>query len=133
MHLPPTGTLALQITGDINETEQLSLSFSEIRVRSSNENLVWIKINSTDHAVALLANENTDIPAGPTALPAGGYTQISLKVEGATAVIMGKNVMREIPEGRGQYIMITDPFIIKKGRTTTVVINFDEDKSVTET
>jgi hypothetical protein len=130
---PSSGTLVIQLTGHVTGVEHLYITVSEIKVKNSDETRGGVKIDDKPQTIDLFSTRNSAQGIGHKDLATGKYTQISLKVEEATAVIDEKNIMLEISDEDGQYINVEEPFEIEGGKTTKVIIELDGDKSVTET
>jgi hypothetical protein len=144
-----TGTLAIAVKDSpFSDASALLITFSEVSVHSASDDS-WMTLPFTGGATVRTCDlkkltSATDI-LGTAALAAGHYTQIRLTVSkatlyfggsssgtcGASVTVSGstKNVDVNIPSGT---IKLNREFDLAGGATTTILLDFDGDKSVRE-
>jgi len=137
-----TGTLQLKITDKADNISSLVLTISEIRVHKATGEIManqseGRETNETDTAgwISVVGSKTIDLIQvkdikeilGETELEEGKYTQIRLLISNATATIDGEAHELKIPSKGIKFI---HPFEIESNHTTTLVIDFDADKSV---
>lgn len=133
------GTLVLKITDapDYNITEAL-VTMSEVRVHYAGINDTddndtfgeWITIVNESQTFDLVALQDVTELFGTANLSAGWYTQIRLFVESALVTIDGVKYNLTIPS---KTVKLIKPFKIEDGQTTTLILDFDVQKSVHKT
>lgn len=133
------GTLVLKITDDpdYNITEAL-ITISDVRVHyavinNTDENDTfgeWITIVNESQTFDLIALQDVTELFGTFNLSAGWYTQIRLFVESAFITVDGIQYNLTIPS---KNIKLIHPFSIQNGQTTTLILDFDVQKSVHKT
>ena len=133
------GTIVLKITDapDYNITEAL-VTMSEVRVHyaganNTNDNDTfgeWITIVNNSQTFDLVALQDVTELFGTANISAGWYTQIRLFVESALVTIDGIQYNLTIPSNT---VKLIKPFKIEDGQTTTLILDFDVQKSVHKT
>jgi|TARA_B100001971_G_C18220982_1_gene557184 hypothetical protein len=124
------GGLIIQFKGDGANVEHFYLNISEIKITNANEKGTWITIDNSSKSVDLFSMSNSPETIGQLDLAAGRYSGIRLKIDEATAIIHGSYVMLDLSNETKQYVDITTTFEIKGGKTTTILINLDSEKSI---
>jgi len=120
------GTLIVKVTDEpIDEFDKVFVTFSEIKVQKSGENAGWYTVSLQTKTVDLLGlhKKNATEVLGIDKLKAGKYTQIWIVVESAKGVkTSGEEITFIVPDGT---LKIITPFEVKKGESTTLIIDFD--------
>jgi hypothetical protein len=136
-----TGQLIIKITDnpDLNITKA-NVTFSQVQVHrgffgnetenETNGTAGWYTIINTTQTFDLLALQNVTALWGSANLSAGWYTQIRLYVDEAILTIDGTEYECTIPS---HVIKLIKPFNISANETTTLILDFDVQKSVHET
>jgi len=138
-----TGHLVLKITdapGDLNIT-RANVTFSQVKVHLSasagnesenetNGTVGWYTIVNESQTFDLIALQNVTEIFGSANLSAGWYTQIRLIIESAVLTIDGIEYDCKIPSST---IKLIKPWSISANATTTLILDFDVQKSVHET
>lgn len=138
-----TGHLVLKITdapGDLNIT-RANVTISQVKVHLSagggnesenetNGTAGWYSVVNLSQTFDLIALQNVTDILGSTNLSAGWYTQIRLYVDKAVLTIDGVEYDCKIPSNT---IKLIKPFRITQNSTTTLILDFDVQKSVHET
>lgn len=138
-----TGHLVLKITdapGDLNIT-RANVTISQVKVHLSagggnesenetNGTAGWYTVVNISQTFDLIALQNVTDILGSTNLSAGWYTQIRLYVDKAVLTIDGVEHDCTIPSNT---IKLIKPFRIIDNVTTTLILDFDVQKSVHET
>jgi len=134
------GILQLKIT-DQGNISSLVLTISEIRVhkavgnetgqtegQETNETDIsgWITVSGAK-TIDLITVKDVKEILGETTLSEGKYTQIRLSVSSATALIDGAIYTLTIPSKSVKFI---HPFEIENNKTTSLIIDFDADRSI---
>jgi hypothetical protein len=133
------GTLVLKITDapDYNITEAW-VTMSEVRVHyagvsDSDDNDTfgeWITVVNESQIFDLVALQDVTELFSTADVSAGWYTQIRLLVESALVTIDGVQYNLTIPS---KNVKLIKPFKIEDGQTTTLILDFDVQKSVHKT
>lgn len=133
------GTLVLKITDDpdYSITEAL-VTISEVRVHyalvddTDNNDTIgeWITIVNESQTFDLIALQDVTELFGTVNLSAGWYTQIRLLIESALITVDGVQYNLTITS---KNIKLIHPFSIQDGQTTTLILDFDVQKSVHKT
>jgi len=142
VHEENTGTLILQITdktSDLNITQAL-VTISNIEVHLSaggtsenetnNTSAGWYTVVETPQTFDLIEIKDAKEFLGSANLTAGWYTQIRLHVDKALVTIDGVKYNLTIPS---KTVKLIKPFQIKNNQTTTLILDFDAQKSIHET
>ncbi len=136
-----TGQLVLKITDDpdLNITKA-EVTFSQVQVHlgvfgnetqnETNGTAGWYTVINTTQTFDLIALQNVTEIWGNATLTAGWYTQIRLFVDNAVLTIDGVEYNCTIPS---HVIKLIKPFNISANGTTTLILDFDVQKSVHET
>jgi hypothetical protein len=90
----------------------------------------WVTVVQGPKTVDLVQVKGIKDLLGETTLKAGKYTQIRVYVDSATATIDGQTQTMKIPSGAIKFI---HPFTIEENKTTSIIIDFNADKSVVVT
>jgi len=152
------GTLQLKITDKVENVTSLTLNINEIRVHKAgiveteepiNETQVneteenetqgtetnetetaeWITVFSGPKTIDLIAVKGVEQLLGEAKLDAGKYTQIRLAVDNATVIINETSYDVNVPS---KTIKFVHPFNIEANKTTSLIFDFDADKSIVE-
>lgn len=124
------GGLIIQLKGEGANVEHFYLNISEIKITNANEKETWITIDNSSKSIDLFSLVNSPETLWELDLDAGRYSGIGFKIEEATAIIHGSYVMLDLSNETEQYVDIITTFEIRGGKTTTVLINLDSDKSI---
>jgi hypothetical protein len=136
-----TGQLVLKITDDpdINITKA-NVTFSQVQVHlgifgnesenETNGTAGWYTVVNVTQTFDLIALQNVTEIWGSAELNAGWYTQIRLIVERAVLTIDGVEYNCTIPS---HVIKLIKPWRISENETTTLILDFDVQKSVHDT
>jgi len=89
----------------------------------------WIIFSNESQTFDLIAIQNVEEILGQKALEPGKYTQIRLLVTSAIATINGTEYNVTVPSGK---IKLIHPFDIIANQTTTLLLDFDAEKSLVE-
>lgn len=146
--VPAQGTLQLKITDKVENVTSLVLNINEIRVHKASliENVTevnetqgnetnetdtagWITVFSGPRTIDLIAIKNVEELLGETNLDADKYTQIRLVVDNATVIINETSYEVNVPSKNIKFI---HPFTIEANKTTSLIFDFDADKSIVE-
>ncbi len=145
-----TGTLQLKVTDQVQNVSSLILTVSEIQVHNAvqdtstetpvvnetgteeNESAVsgWITVNSQPVQFDLISVKDLKDMLGENNLAAGTYTQTRLVITSAQAVVNGQQVNVTVPSNIVRFVR---PFEIQPNKTTSIVFDFDADKSLVMT
>jgi hypothetical protein len=127
---PQTGTLTIYLTDSPSAVfDSVNIIFSEVSAHIDSE---WISIRSdTMLRVNLLdlSNGNT-IVFGSADVPAGEYTQIRIKIDGAYVVVEGQKYPVEVPSGAQTGLKLGPQFTVAAGSTYELVVDFDVNRSI---
>jgi len=138
-----TGQLILKITdkpGDFNIT-RANVTISQVKVHLSagagnesenetNGTAGWYTVVNVSQTFDLIALQNVSQIFGSANLSAGWYTQIRLYVESAVLTIDGVEYNCTIPS---KTIKLIKPWSISANTTTTLILDFDVQKSLHQT
>ena len=144
-----TGTLQVKITDAAENITALNLDISRIDVHmagtetnatTGNETsgeetndtstAGWTTVVQGPKTIDLIQVKGVTDLLGETALQPGKYTQIRVYVTSATATINGQTQTLKIPSGAIKFI---HPFTIVANQTTSLIIDFNADRSIVET
>jgi len=136
------GILQIKITDEADEISSLVLTINEIKVhRNTGEILVnqsegqetnetdnsgWITVVGTK-TIDLIQVKGIEEILGETTLSTGKYTQVRLSVSNVTATIDNETHNLKVPS---KTIKFVHPFEIKENEITSLIIDFDADKSI---
>jgi len=127
-----SGTLEVRI-GDApsKNFSFVNITFSQIRVHRSGNNSGWTNISFEKKTVDLLAlhkNNMTEIIGGDN-ISEGDYDKIWIVISKATGILSEtkENVTFDVPSGDLKIQQLID---IKAGKTTTVIVDIDAEKSI---
>jgi len=128
------GTLELKITdkpGDLNITKAW-INISTIQVHKSGNNTTagWTTIIEDAKDFDLIQLRNITEYLGKENLTVGNYTQIRFNINKANVTIDNVVYNLTIPS---KTIKLIKPFNITEGETTTLILDFDVNESITET
>jgi len=144
------GILQLKITDKVENVTSLILNIDEIKVHKAfvgenvtenfnettegnetneTDNAGWVTVFSGSRAIDLITIINVEELLGESGLDAGRYTQIRLSVDNATVTVNGTSYDVKVPS---KNIKFVHPFIIESNKTTSLVFDFDADKSIVE-
>lgn len=142
------GFLQLKITDKVENVTSLILNIDEIRVHkpSIGENVTetnetqgnetnetdtvgWITVFQGPREIDLISIRDVEELLGEAQLDAGKYTQIRLAVDNVTITINETSYEVKVPS---KNIKFVHPFTIESNKTTSLVFDFDADKSVVE-
>jgi hypothetical protein len=136
-----TGQLIIKITDDpdLNITKA-NVTFSKVQVHlgifgneeenETNGTAGWYTVVNTTQTFDLISLQNVTALWGSANLSAGWYTQIRLYVDEAVLTIDGVEYNCTIPS---HVLKLIKPFNITANATTTLILDFDVQKSVHET
>ncbi len=137
-----TGQLTIKITDDpdLNITKA-NVTFSKVQVHlgvfgnnesenETNGTAGWYTVINTVQTFDLIALQNVTAIWGNATLTAGWYTQIRLYVDKAVITIDGVEHNCTIPSN---VIKLIKPFNLSANATTTLILDFDVQKSIHET
>ena len=121
----------LVVTEPVNQTNETNTTENETQGTESNETDIsgWITVFSGPRAIDLIAITNVEELLGETSLDAGKYTQIRLAVDNTTVIINNTSYEVKVPS---KNIKFVHPFNIESNKTTSLVFDFDADKSIVE-
>jgi len=130
------GTLVLQITdapSSLNLTH-VNVTISQVQVHLSagggnNTTAGWNTVVNESQTFDLINLTNVKAFFGSANLSAGMYTQIRLTVEQCIITVNGTEYNCTIPS---KTIKLIKPFLIKANQTTTLTMDFNAQKSITE-
>lgn len=130
------GTLVLQITDSpslLNLTHA-NVTISQVQVHMSagggnNTTAGWYTIVNESRTYDLINITGVKEFFGSANLSAGMYTQIRLTVDSCVITVNGTQYNCTVPSGA---IKLIKPFLIKANQTTTLTMDFDAQKSITE-
>lgn len=136
-----TGQLVLKITDDPDlNISKANVTFSMVTVHlgifendsgnETNGTAGWYTVVNTTQTFDLIALQDVTALWGSANLSAGWYTQIRLYVDEAVLTIDGIEYNCTIPS---HVIKLIKPFNITANETTTLILDFDVQKSVHET
>ena len=138
------GILQVKITDEANNISSLILAISEIKVHESTGEAVvnqseGQETNETDNSgwITVVGEETIDLiqvkgveeVLGNATLSTGLYTQVRLSISNATANIDNETHDLKIPSKSIKFVHL---FEIKPNETTSLLIDFDADKSIVE-
>jgi hypothetical protein len=89
----------------------------------------WIVFSDEEQTFDLILIEDVNDILGEKELEAGKYTQIRLLVTSAIATIDGEEKTLKVPSGK---LKLIHPFTIEANKTTSLILDFDAEKSVVE-
>lgn len=142
-----SGTLRVMLKDSpFSDAKALLVTFSEVSAHMSDTpDGSWIKVNTTPRTCDLKRLENAQDVLGASTLDAGHYTQIRLMVtraviyfaEGTTGdactasapTLGGAKADVTIPSGE---VKLNREFDVPSGGVTSILVDFDGDKSVRE-
>jgi len=87
----------------------------------------WLTVITGPLTVDLVSVKDILSILGEANLTPGIYTQIRMRVESATAVLDNQTVNVTVPSGAIKFV---HPFRIEANKTTSVIIDFDADRSL---
>jgi hypothetical protein len=130
------GTLVLQITdapSSLNITHA-NVTISQIQVHMSagggnNTTAGWYTVVNDSQTFDLIAIQDVKELLGSVNLSAGMYTQIRLTVDKCIITVNGTAYNCTVPS---EAIKLIQPFELKTNQTTTLTLDFDAEKSITE-
>ncbi|MFQ6084253.1 MAG: DUF4382 domain-containing protein, partial [Candidatus Aminicenantia bacterium] len=93
------------------------------------EQVGWIVFSEEEKTFDLIAIKGVEEILGSKSLDPGKYTQIRLLITSATATINGTNYDVTVSSGK---IKLIHPFTIVSNKTTTLLLDFDAEKSLVE-
>ncbi|MDH4197180.1 MAG: DUF4382 domain-containing protein [Candidatus Aminicenantes bacterium] len=119
------GKFSLYITDAPLEAEEVVVNYREIAVHKTGAGFetIWTGTNKMD-LIKLLNDKELLLDAE---LTAGFYTQIRFVIDSGHVVVGGIQYPLEVPSSE---IKISANFQVQEGGTTTVVLDFDAEKSV---
>jgi hypothetical protein len=132
-----TGTLVFKITdapSDLNITHA-NITISQVQVHMSagggnNTTAGWYTVVNESQTFDLIALLNVTELFGSANLSVGMYTQIRLTVESCVITVDGTEYDCTVPSGA---IKLIKPFVLIANQTTTLTLDFDAQKSISET
>jgi hypothetical protein len=132
-----TGTLVFKITdapSDLNITHA-NITISQVQVHMStgggnNTTAGWYTVVNESQTFDLIALLNVTELFGSANLSVGMYTQIRLTVESCVITVDGTEYDCTVPSGA---IKLIKPFVLRANQTTTLIMDFDAQKSISET
>lgn len=123
------GVLVVNITDSpFSDASNLFVTISDIEAHKSGGD--WFVVESGSKTFDLKTLVGVQQLLGSTALQPGHYTMLRLDVTSSTIVINGKSSPVKIPSSR---IELNREFDIVAGKNTTLLLDFDGDKSVKQT
>ena len=126
---PQTGTLKIYLTdAPLAVFDSVNIIFSEVSAHIDSE---WVTVQGDTMMVNLLdlGNGNT-IVFGSADVPAGKYTQIRIKINGAYVVVDGQKHPMDVPSGAQTGLKLGPQFTVAAGSTYELVVDFDVNRSV---
>jgi hypothetical protein len=142
---PLTGTLSVRLVDApavIERLEKLELEFDSLWVHASGDAESseggWFDLLGADPDAerqkidVLELIDGSSALLGEAALPVGRYTQLRLVIVGATVTIGGRLVELNTPSGTQTGVKLYHPFEISPDQRTTLVLDFDAQRSVYE-
>jgi hypothetical protein len=132
-----TGTIVIKITDAPNalNVTHANVTISQVQAHSSagggnNTTAGWKTIVNENQTFDLIALTNVTEFFGSANLSAGKYTQIRLTIEKCVITVNGTEYNCTVPS---EAIKLNKPFQIKENQTTTLIMDFDAQKSIIET
>jgi hypothetical protein len=130
------GTLVFKITdapSSLNITHA-NVTISQVQVHMSagggnNSTAGWYTVVNESKTFDLIGLVNVTKFFGSANLSAGMYTQIRLTVEKCVITVNGTEYNCTVPSGK---IKLIKPFVLKANQTTTLTMDFNAQKSITE-
>ncbi len=132
-----TGTLVLKITdapSDLNITHA-NITVSQVQVHMSagggnNTTAGWYMVVNQSETFDLIGLTNVTEFFGSAVLSVGMYTQIRLTIDSCLITVDGVEYDCKVPSGA---IKLIKPFVLKANETTTLILDFDAQESISET
>ncbi len=132
-----TGTLVFKITdapSSLNITHA-NVTVSQVQVHLSagggnNSTAGWYTVVNESKTFDLISLLNATQFFGSADLSVGMYTQIRLTIEKCVITVNGTEYNCTVPSGA---IKLIKPFTLKANQTTTLIMDFDAQKSIKET
>jgi hypothetical protein len=129
------GILELQVTDapayDISAVE---VTISNIEVccgineeEAGDEGTGWTTVIDGSKTFELLALRGTEMILGSLEFESGHYTQIRMNIEEVIVTVNGEARSASLPDGK---LLLIDSFDIENGVKTTILLDFDAEKSV---
>jgi len=126
-----SGKLIIHLTDAPAEFSEVNITFSEI---SAHIDSSWVAIATEPNTINLLEwNNGKSIILGEADVPAGDYSQIRLKIDGANVVYDGSTFPMDVPSGATSGLKFGRQFSVESGSSYELVIDFDADRSVVTT
>ncbi len=130
-------TLCLDTELDLNDStfcaptqnDTLGTCCCDTTTAAPEEQTGWIVFSEEEKTFDLIAIQDLQEILGEKELDPGKYTQIRLLVKGAVLTIDGEEKEIRVPSGK---IRLIHPFDIVANQTTTLLLDFDAEKSVVE-
>ncbi len=110
-----------------NETNETNGNETNGNETNETNSASWITVFSGPKAIDLIAVKNVKELLGEATLDAGKYTQIRLIVVNATVIINETSHDVTVPSKAIKFI---HPFNIETNKTTSLIFDFDADKSI---
>jgi Domain of unknown function (DUF4382) len=131
-----TGTLVLKVTdapSDLNITHT-NVTISQVQVHMSagggnNTTAGWYTVVNKSKTFDLIALKGVKEFFGSANLSFGMYTQIRLTVDKCVITVNGTQYNCTVPSG---VIKLINPFMLKANQTTTLILDFNAQQSITE-
>jgi hypothetical protein len=131
-----TGTLVFKITdapSSLNITHA-NVTISQVQVHLSagggnNTTAGWYTVVNESKTFDLIALLNVTEFFGSANLSTGMYTQIRLTVDNCVITVNGTEYSCKVPS---EAIKLIKPFTLKANQTTTLTMDFNAQKSITE-
>ncbi|NIM47398.1 MAG: DUF4382 domain-containing protein [Candidatus Aenigmarchaeota archaeon] len=114
---------------ETNETNETNGNETQGNETNETNNAAWITVFSGPKSIDLIAVKNVEELLGEATIDAGKYTQIRLVVVSATVDINGTFYDVTVPSKAIKFI---HPFNIEANKTTSLIFDFDADKSIKE-
>ncbi len=132
-----TGTLVFKITdapSSLNITHA-NITISQVQVHLStgggnNSTAGWYTVVNESKTFDLIALVNATQFFGSATLSVGMYTQIRLTIEKCVITVNRTEYNCTVPS---EAIKLIKPFTLKANQTTTLIMDFNAQKSITET
>jgi hypothetical protein len=125
------GTVSIYVKDDPAMWSHINVTFSEVKVHSSDDNGSWMTLSIKNGTLDLIALSNVSALLASGEIPAGNYTQIRLVVISVTGMMTnGTSVTFTVPSGE---LKTTHPFNVTAGATNRLTLEFDLDRSIVQT
>jgi hypothetical protein len=109
--------------------DQILVSISEVWAYSDERG--WEVVNSNPQTVDLLTlKEDASIVLAQKRLLPGHYSEIRLKLTKAVGISAGQETTIKVPSGARSGLKLKTPFVLEKGRITSLTLRFDASKSI---